>query len=489
MNTIVALTQLGTRPYKVVSAHEMDAIYHMSLRDPMVLACVNLFTQAIMTHEMEIKVDKAPHAHQTCVEKYWRAFALEAMIMYLRYKFCPYVVAEVMIDASGDEDWMKLYSKDRDAEVQAKTLSVDVRYHTLVRVPKIPAYGTYMCVSVTDDTYQTRVLTLPNESMQTPENMPNLKPIQTLMFGAGPRADTGEIQSIMAALLKSCFSLGQMNAFAVRAGYSRAHPPVVLQHVKTDDKLDDMMAAVQYGDGSIFPNGETLQEGTERHKEKFRADLLKKQQETLTKTVNASLSAASDFSSDPSNLRERAGPLRHTVEDAMMPLAYGLAVGPQPTLAEAPADLAWRSQHHAQMVCSCFGIPYSMLSSMTSSDVKNAVPSADDNSRFMRAVNALHLIVEQNIDQVFAIVHGAAATARITVNALCDPNLIMTLYEIGTIDAEEMHVEMRRAAGFGQTRKRSKTPGVPRPRDVVKRSAYGHDLDGEEANPRVATKR
>lgn len=445
VNALASLAEL-TLPYISVSERDLEAIYSMSQHDPACVACSKLYHNSIATDALDtaLPFPQNPQIIQHVMERYWRDFAVDLLANFMRFGFSPFFIMDVEVDGSMDEEWMREFREERDAKQSG--------YMTTVGVPVVPAYGSWRTVICQPQPLRPALMSFarqdsafflfdkPNGSAGAQKN-----PIlHTVSYSnrAMPRLD-GSLQSSLAALLKSYTSLAQFEKFATMAAYTRAHPPIIVQHQPKEFKLDEAVIQRTFADSDISPIVQA---------EQYKVQMggmanIRDTQDAFGRGENKPHIAVGLYS-DPTRALSMDTMLTHPAQDAIFPLPPNILVAPQPPLPVEPADLPLRTAQHIQYVCAVLNVPVAMVQASVNHGGRGADIAEFEQTQFTRAVTAEQQLLKARLEDVFAFIMEKRVELNLKTHAHADMATLMTLFEIGAIPRGMMHREALRKVGL-----------------------------------------
>lgn len=497
-----------------VNLEQLEAVRYMARVDPPVCAALDVMANAIQLEELGMDgiVNDAPKAFAAHVLPRLAAFAREMQYQLTVQGFGVFCIVSVSVDCSGDAFFMERHRAARRELVKRKVLEPHKEHHVEFLVPVAAAEGTYRVVCFEDDTHSCRVVALPLTAggiggigggidvhmnananfMLVPDGASSSSSSSAAATGGGwysacrtpafqvlhgsarelPSLIDGSLRSRLASLLRDFTRLDLLKELAMRAAYTRSHPPVVLRHEEKERDAVDVMLDEEFADGLVTNR---VQKNKRRRVDlaatqvrEARAKLKREQIENVQRTAMA---GAPTPISAMRAARERA--LVHPIADSVVLLAEGTSVGTQPLMPEAPTDVPFFVQYRVSDVARVFGIPQALLGPRgenTSGSGARSTASAstpDDKHNFARTVKGQYGELMDALRDVFVCMHGPdgrTAEFHAPLHISVDIGTLVTLYEINAIELDDLTEEAVRMAGLDHRTSSSRTNTTHRKR-------------------------
>ena len=481
-----------------VDNEQLEAVRFMARADPPVCGALDILANSIQLEELGLDgiIMDAPKSFTTHVLPRFAEFAREMQYQLTVQGFGVYTIVRVSVNCSRDAFFVEKHGASRRELVRKKKLDPFKEYDVDFFIPVAAAEGTYRVVCVEDDARQCRVVALPMVTAFPANMMMPMSPSSSqeqqqqrheafqVLHGCArelPSLVDGKLRSRIASLLPDYTRLDLLKELAMRAAYTRSHPPVILRHEDKERDTMDMMLDEEFADGLITNKTQT----NKRRRVNFAATQAvearsRLKHEQLANIQRAASANASTPISAMRNSRERA--LVHPIADSVVLLAEGTEVGAQPVMPEAPMDVPFFVQNRVADVARVFGIPQALLAGKGEKNRgdSNSVSTGDDKHNFARTIKGQYRELMESLREVYMCIHGddgynAVFSAPLHISV--DIQTLMTLYEIRAIDAEDLTEEAVRMVGLdhrmkmttrgrGRGRSTATTTVTPRPAAV-----------------------
>jgi hypothetical protein len=219
----------------IIPEDDLLQLLYIRLNDPTVFACINTILTILNIDGIELRSKKFKQFYGSLASTHYIPFFRAAIVSLITWGFCPYIDAEIEINTMYDEEYMATHHKTK----------------TMVSVPVIPVFGSYVVKKVTDKKtfIQTIECQFKADLTDNHKKFPPIKIINSRMFGAPIiGGNTVLFQTPVSVIYNSYFNLAQLNSFAMQAYWSLANPTILLQIQKlTTEEIENSLHKETFG--------------------------------------------------------------------------------------------------------------------------------------------------------------------------------------------------------------------------------------------------
>lgn len=345
--------ELDVRP---IPESVLYRLLYISRRDPTIYACFGEYATMLKLNDILLKGSSPnPMAIDNIIHReYIIPFATEAFMLFQIWGFCPYIITEVDVDAKHDTWWMEHFS------------SLNTKNIAKLPVLHVPVFGSYTVELVKNKRTNRQTIrcidkrALNSNTLDAGREFPTIKVMQTLISTNRPDFYDLSINTAIATVANSFYSINQLESFTVGAHYANAYPKVAMEMkpITKDDVLETVTTEL-FGDTENNPQGK---------QETYLAIngialALEDEQNKLEGERHARSKNRTAFYSNPANLDLGHIPLTRPIEVDTFNIPPKMMISPnQGPTPIAPPDMTDRHNRHNQYSCNALKLPYSILS-------------------------------------------------------------------------------------------------------------------------------